>query len=174
MVGWNEGRSYVEGWAASVSTQEKLLLVGHSSSLFGAERSLGDIIGAAVLDGFPVVATVPREGPAAELYRALGADVRVVKTRAWRGSRHRGPLGAIRLLQCALDVLRFIRLIRLVQPVAVVTNTSVTPSAAVAAAFANVPHLWILREPLRDSSDQHSLIPSPLLARFVFNLSAHR
>lgn len=150
----------------------RLLFVGHSSGLLGAERSMVDIVSGAVADGHDVTVVLPQPGPLNELLERAGAEVRICPVRAWMGAWHwLPPVGAVRLLQARRAATAIEQQVRLASAEAVVTNTSVVPSGAIAAARVGVPHIWIVRESLRDNPQLRSLLPKRVIARRVLQQS---
>jgi glycosyltransferase involved in cell wall biosynthesis len=58
------------------------------------------------------------------------------------------------------------------QPDVVVTNTAVIPAGARAARRLGVPHVWIVRESIRDNPQLRSLLPKRSIARKILRTSA--
>lgn len=143
------------------------VFVGHSAGLHGAERSMLDIVQRCVAQGHHAVVFLPEDGSLVERCIDSGATVRIVRTRSWMGPRHRGLGGAVRLAQCLIDAVRHWWALGSIRPNVVVTNTSVTPSSAVAARLRGIPHVWLIREPLLDGVDSKSLVPKAAILAFV-------
>ena len=148
----------------------RLLFIGHSSALLGAERSLADIVSGAVRDGHDVTVVLPGSGPLVGVLEAVGATVATQPVRAWMGTWHRvPPVGLTRLAQSRATVRALEDLIRQCAADAVVTNTSVVRAGAEAARAVGVPHVWIVRESLRDNPQLRSLLPKPVIARRILD-----
>lgn len=150
----------------------RFVFVGHSAALHGAERSLLDIVSRCVNQGHHAVVFLPVAGPLAERCRQAGAAVFFVPTHAWVGGRHRGLFGLVRLIQCLAEVVLHWRLLGQVRPDVVVTNTSVTPAPAIAARLRGLPHLWLVRESIRDGNDLNSLLPKGMILRLIVRWSS--
>ncbi len=74
----------------------RLLVVAHSASLYGADRCLIAAV-PTLLRTFDVTLSLPQDGPAAELYEEMGADVVRLPDYALRPIYFR-PIGALRWL----------------------------------------------------------------------------
>ena len=148
----------------------RLLFLGHSSALLGAERSMADIVSRAVLDGHAVTVALPGSGPLVSILESAGAEVVTLPLRAWMGAWHWvPPIGLARLRQSSLTERAVVDLIRDSDAEVVVTNTSVLPAGAAAARVVGVPHVWVIRESLRDNPQLRSLIPKRVIARRILD-----
>ncbi|WP_406469100.1 glycosyltransferase family 4 protein [Streptomyces sp. NBC_01594] len=150
-----------------------MLLVGHSSGLLGAERSLLEIASSAVNDEHEVVVSLPGPGPLWGLLEAAGVRVVNARVRSWLGPWHRiPPVGLLRLWQIRRSVPAYLDLIRRIDPDVVVSNSAVVVAPSLASQRMGVPHLWVVRESLRDNRELRSLLPKSLIARRIFDRSA--
>jgi glycosyltransferase involved in cell wall biosynthesis len=133
---------------------------------------MADIVAEAVADGHEVTVALPGPGPLVDVLRTAGARVAVRPIHAWLGTWHWvPPVGITRIVQGWLSVPGIEELIREVTAELVVTNTSVVPTGAVAAARAGVPHIWIVRESLRDNPQLRSALPKRFIAGRVLEHS---
>ena len=125
----------------------KILFVSHSALLFGAERSLYELVKGLHVERLarPEV-VLPRRGPLLENLQQVPIGTWVVPYDAWASApvplRHRVNA----LLRNVSAVRSFRRLIRETRPALLVTNTVTIPSAAVAAHLEGVPHVWYAQE----------------------------
>lgn len=148
----------------------RLLFLGHSSALLGAERSMADIVARAVADGHTVTVALPGSGPLVGILEATGAEVVSIPLRAWMGAWHWvPPIGFMRLRQSNVTERAVQDLIRHSDAEVVVTNTSVLPAGAAAARVVGVPHVWVVRESLRDNPQLRSLVPKRVIARRILD-----
>jgi hypothetical protein len=91
------------------------------------------------------------------ILESAGAEVVTLPLRAWMGAWHWvPPIGLARLRQSSLTERAVVDLIRDSDAEVVVTNTSVLPAGAAAARVVGVPHVWVIRESLRDNPQLRS------------------
>lgn len=127
-----------------------------------------DIVSGAVSDGHDVSVILPTQGPLVGVLQGVGATVFIRPMRAWMGAWHWfPPIGLSRLLQGSRSVPAIEECVHRTRAEVVVTNTSVVPAGASAAARAGVPHIWIVRESLRDNPQLRSVLPKRMIARRV-------
>ena len=152
----------------------RVVFVGHSAGLLGAERSMFDILSGAVGDGHEVAVVLPTIGPLAAALRGVGATVLIHPMRAWMGAQHWIPAGwsGPPYWQAARTAEGLVTIVRRLQPDVVVTNTSVIPAGAIAARRLAIPHVWIVRESLRDNPQLRSFLPKRWIAREIIRRSA--
>lgn len=124
----------------------RLIYVSHSAALAGAERSLLAHAASFSRQGLTVIVTVPRKGPLRSQVQALGIRCQVVPTPLWMSARAKGFVGFGRLLLCMLSVPIWVVALLCWRPDAVLTNSAVVPSAAIAARLAAIPHACFIRE----------------------------
>ena len=146
----------------------RLVLIGHSAGMLGAERSMLDIASGAASDGHEVFVVLPTSGPLEDRLRAAGATVVIHPMRAWMGTRHWvPPVGLVRILQAGRAVDGLVEILQSIEPDVVVTNTSVIPAGARAARRLGLPHIWIVRESLRDNGQLRSFMSKRWIARQI-------
>lgn len=153
----------------------KIYFVSHSSEMAGAEQSLIRLIGSAIARGHTGAVSVPNHGPLAESIGSWASSqfvVKAVSTHRWMGQRSRGLAGFVRVVQCLLDVPRFLRGFQRARPDAVVVNTSVTPAPLVAAALLGIPVVTIMRETIASNPTLKSFLPKGVIKRVINRLSA--
>src|SRR5919206_4919331 len=128
-----------------------ILYVQNAADLYGASRALLHLLGALDRDHFTPFVALPGDGPLAGHLRALGVEpiiaphLRVLWShlvRSWRVV----PFG-LGLLPSALAMRRLIARhgIELIH-----SNTWTILSGALGARLAGIPHVWHIREILRD------------------------
>jgi glycosyltransferase involved in cell wall biosynthesis len=143
----------------------KVLLVSHSSALYGAQRSLIDLATGLRDQGIEVVGTAPEAGPLVDLLECQGFDVRIMPCRNWVHSRtayhwYRKWVIAHRQARIASDWIggEGFDLIH--------TNSVVTPVGALAAKSAGLPHVWHVREGMPPKPD-FFFMPFAKVRRFI-------
>ncbi len=126
-----------------------VLAVSHSPALYGAQRSLLDLVRGLVRQNVRVRVLLPGEGPlAVELERA-GAQALIRMYRGWL--RQEGlPFRAwLRMAVNAAAVRRLERELRSDRPAVIYSNTLATPVGAMLAVRLRVPHVWHARESVK-------------------------
>lgn len=122
------------------------LFLHPSAELYGADRTLLQVVEGLDAERWSVVVALPRQGPLAAELEALGATVEVAEL----GVGARGDLSPRGLARLAVRVPRGFfavrRLVRAHRPAVVVTNTMVVLGGALAAWSARVPHVWHVHE----------------------------
>jgi len=155
----------------------RVLLVSHSSRLYGAERSL--LLLATNLDRrrFEPLVVLPADGPLRRQLEEEGVEVALVRCPWWvRATGRSGRAGAWAALPAVIfrelsAQFRLCRLIRRQKIDLVYTNTSVIIGGALAARFCGRPHIWFVREILATNPDLRSVLPLGLLHRLFLRLS---
>ncbi|OGV52479.1 MAG: hypothetical protein A2X49_09190 [Lentisphaerae bacterium GWF2_52_8] len=124
---------------------KRILFITNSGSLGGASLDLLSLLGRLPVARIEPVVVVAEDGPFNAKVEALGVRTVRVEQPWWVTS---GTVDAwlysMRLLPKAVESIRSI--IRKEDITAVVTNVSVIPAGALAAAIEEKPHLWIVRE----------------------------
>jgi glycosyltransferase involved in cell wall biosynthesis len=122
----------------------RVLFVTHDAYLYGANRSLLNLIDGLGGLGVTPHVVVPRAGELAAALTKRRIPFAVLPLAMWMG---RSRLAAPYRLARNLALLpRLIRLVRQWEIEVIYTNSSVTPLGAWAAALARVPHVWHVRE----------------------------
>lgn len=126
----------------------RVLFIHSGADLYGASRSLLRLASGLVLDGNPVLAVLPSDGPLKTALGQAGVEVLIhpnlpIVTR----ERVRAKGGMVALL---LDLLKSVRSLagvaREFRPDIIHTNTSLILSPGIVARFMGIPHLWHVRE----------------------------
>ncbi|MEM8485838.1 MAG: glycosyltransferase family 4 protein [Bacteroidota bacterium] len=123
-----------------------ILFFSHSAALYGAERSLLDLIlGLDQTQFYPIVA-LPAEGPLADRLRTNNIEVRITGHQNWMGGKYFLLAAALRF---GANLKTYFKLKKELAdtPIDLVyTNTSATPMGGFIARVLGVPHLWHIRE----------------------------
>lgn len=141
-----------------------VLFVSHSSGIAGAELSFLFLLQHLNRDLFsPLVVLPDARGPLAEKIQALNIDCVYLDAAWWinaadQADLTRSLLKEIEIAQSYLEIIRA----RNIQ--VVYTNTVVRMAGAIAARMAGIPHLWHIRELLKDHSLQSLFGPQATLA----------
>ncbi|WP_369371101.1 glycosyltransferase family 4 protein [Promicromonospora sp. Populi] len=128
------------------------VLLAHASvELYGSDLQLVETAAGCVEVGADVVVVLPGDGPLAELLRGVGARVEVLDAPVLRKA-HLTPRGIVGLGVRTLRALGpMVRLIRRVQPDAVLVNTLTIPAWLVAARLAGVAPVCHVHEAEADA-----------------------
>lgn len=131
-----------------------LLCVSHSSELFGAERSLLDLVENLDRRRFVPVVAVPAEGSLKSRLDRCGIRTHVARMPVWV-FRRSGPLSrpgrmAQAIALCLPSTLRLMGIMRREGVDIVYTNTITVFTGALAALLLGKPHVWHVREILRE------------------------
>lgn len=123
----------------------KLLFLSHSANMFGAERSLLDLVIGLDRSRFDPVVILPALGPLHDELTKNGIQTLIVPYKNW--------VGADYFLLCpyrtAFNLVSFARYkyqLKKLNPDLIYTNTSVFPFGGVLARWLKLPHIWHLRE----------------------------
>lgn len=139
----------------------RILFVSHGSSLYGAERSLGGIVGGAVRAGHDVTVVIPEPGPLQTLLRESGvsADHILIHSNARWTLPPRSAGRSRALARVLVHTRRFLALPALRRADVVVVNSAVAPAALFAAALARIPRVVFVRESLDAPTEFDWLLP---------------
>jgi glycosyltransferase involved in cell wall biosynthesis len=125
----------------------KVLFFSHSSALGGAERCYYESVIALTQQGIEVVCVLPDKGRLYCLLLDKGITVYIMKNPWWMVHWKTSFLSVLKnLYNLLVSSVKAIWLIRKVKPSAVVTNTMVIPSGAIAAKLCGIKHLWYIHE----------------------------
>ncbi|MDF1839022.1 MAG: glycosyltransferase family 4 protein, partial [Planctomycetota bacterium] len=125
---------------------KRLLFLHPSAELYGADRTLLDLVTSLPHDGFDARVALPREGPLSEELRAHGIQVHV-GTLGVVAMGDLNPIGLLRLTwQIPLAIWFVARLCWNFKPDVIHTNTMVVLGGAIAAKLCRATHLWHIHE----------------------------
>jgi len=123
----------------------KICFIAHCTALYGANRSLLDLIDGLVSHGVEPYVIVPQEGDVTNALRERKIPVGIVPLHFWVG-----PPGVLALSGRLFKNLKafplLVKQLLVWQPDIIYTNSSVIPCGAAAAIFLRKPHIWHLRE----------------------------
>lgn len=123
-----------------------LCFVSHTADLGGAERTLVELARGFGDVGAEVHVILPAAGKLDAAMREVGARTRRVEYGRWTTRRGSFRYRARRWKLNLLGVPRIHRALREIRPDVVMTNTMTVPSAAFAARWLRLPHVWFVQE----------------------------
>jgi glycosyltransferase involved in cell wall biosynthesis len=153
----------------------KVLYISHSANLYGAERSLLQLLVALDKEKYSPVVVLPRQGPLQRHIEALDIPVEVVPSiRSW-ATRRLGVRGLVRLVVVLpiilYSVLAIRRIARRYKIQLVHSNTVAILDGALVAISLRIPHVWHIREILDDGAPHNFGIPIRSIIKIVMHLS---
>lgn len=150
----------------------RVVFLGHSAALSGAELGLVDLVGA--LEGVDPLVLLAEDGPLVDRFVAAGVPVELMLLRSTARGLHRGDvrLGGLRVVPAALAAtaysLRLSRRLRQLQPDLVQANTlKALVYGSVAAPLAGRPLIWHAHDRIADD-----YLPGPAI-RLVLGAARH-
>lgn len=123
-----------------------ILFISHSSALYGAERSLLDLLRGLDRSAFYPIVALPDEGPLKKDIEEIGVETWITGHQKWIGGRHVWFARWYRLLLNGAAFLGMRARLRRTSVDLIYTNTSATPIGGSLARSLNIPHLWHIRE----------------------------
>ena len=149
-----------------------ILFFSHSSALYGAERSLLDLLLGIDPSLFHPIVALPAEGPFANKLRAHDIDVRITAHQNWMGGKYFLLAAALRLGANVLAFFRQWQWLRSQQIDLIYTNTSATPMGGMLARYFGIPHLWHIREFIPKGTGGKFYYGAPFSFWFIQNASS--
>lgn len=149
-----------------MSSPRTVLFLHPSAELYGADRTLLQLVAGLDPRAWRAVVLLPRRGQLAEQLEAAGALVETCELGI--GERASlSPLGLLRLAwRVPLGAIQVLRTVRRQRPSLIHTNTMVVLGGALGARLSGVPHLWHVHEIL-EGSGWLARIYARLLARLA-------
>ena len=129
-----------------VTGADNIAFVSHSTRLYGASRSLLELVSGLQQRGVRLCVILPGDGPMAAALRDAGVEIVLIAFACWVGSSQQRTGRADRRRGVDRAVPRIEQFLRVWGAALVWSNTSVTPVGALAAARLSLPHFWHLRE----------------------------
>jgi FkbM family methyltransferase len=125
-----------------------LCFFSHSAGLYGAERSLLELVDSLTANyGSVCTVVLPREGPLQGMLEDRGAATLVVDYHWWCSETLPTVEEVDALMQASCEnVARCLPAVERISPDVIVTNTLVIPWGSVAALWLDRPHVWLVRE----------------------------
>jgi glycosyltransferase involved in cell wall biosynthesis len=163
------------------SRTTRVMMVSHGGDFDGgAEFVFHDIV-MALREKWPdldMIAVYPWAGQLAAEAARLGVGTKYAKLPWWAFERSSANCSLVRAVQFLQGVLRLLRsivyaaidLLRL-RPTAVLSNTMVIPSYAVAAKMLGIPHYWLVHEFGRDDHRLRFMLGYRMTVRLIGRLS---
>lgn len=126
----------------------KIVWISHSGTLGGAEKCLWEAAKGIVAKGHEVHAVLPARGTLVSPLESASISVSVVPYIWWAGWGEWRSVNyrARRLLRNLFTWPKVLAALNKIQPDLVVTNTISVPSGALAARWADIPHVWYIHE----------------------------
>jgi glycosyltransferase involved in cell wall biosynthesis len=152
----------------------RILFVSHDAGLYGAQRSLHELIKVLPRDRFSPVVALPYDGDLRVALERDGVRVHTLPFGWWVPTKAswRPQYFARYPLRCAGGTARLARLIGSERPDVVYSNTITIVEGAIAAFIRRVPHVWHVREGIDNNPQLVSLLNSKSAYRLVRRLSA--
>lgn len=122
----------------------RVLHLTHYTNLYGANRSLLDLIGGLVDDGHECAVLLPGTGPVASELERLDVPWKTLPFRWWMATNRWKAPGRALMNVSALP--GAVQAVREWEPDLIHTNSSVLPVGAWAAKVSSTPHVWHIRE----------------------------
>ena len=166
----------------------RVLVVAHDAMLYGAQRSLLDMLGRLERKRYEPHVVIPSAGPFTEALRALDIaftcsvvqrwiffpkpmTLRAVLRRPWRRLNHPYLLAALSWFTLPVRIVLLALLLRKLRVDLVYTNTATILDGALVARLCGIPHVWHLRETVADNPDLASPFPVGWLPSFTLTHS---
>jgi len=136
----------------------KVLYVNSSARLYGADKSLLELISLLDRKRFIPIVLLPEKGPLLDELSKLDVKT-IVENFVHVERRYLRPLGVLRfLMRLILSVIRIMFIIKRERAHVVHSNSSACIASAVAATLTRTPHIWHIRE----------LVVTPKIVRFLY------
>lgn len=160
----------------------KVLFVSHSAGMYGAERSLGELVSALDRTKIQPFVLLPRKGPLVDLLVRNQVPFLIAPYHLWIRRKLRRPLGMVRWLQNISAVRDLISDVKRIGPDCIYTNTITTPVGALLSRDLGLRHIWHIRECVQDGLNSDFDFGTSFVADFInstadaliFNSSALR
>lgn len=151
----------------------RILAVSHDPSLYGAQRSLVDVVIGLASRGHKVEVCVPWQGPVSEILASKNIPTHTVKFSRWiRSFDDRSSSLKYWIWRFPRGVVQACRLIKDGQFDIVYTNTVTVLDFAIAAKLCRIPHVWHLREAASGNPQVISPFSNVTVGKIVRYLSA--
>jgi len=149
----------------------KIVWLSHGSSLEGAERCLIEAATSLASKGVEIHLIVPSPGEMIPMLENIVASITVIPHPRWIKEFKDSRFPPKRLYQFSKATAQIIKFLKQVKPDLVITNTIVSPCAAMAAKFLKIPHIWYIHEFLEEDHGWNFEFGRNLSLRIVSNLS---
>jgi glycosyltransferase involved in cell wall biosynthesis len=147
------------------------MFLSHSSSLFGAERSLLTLLRNINNDIFEPHVVLPKKGELEKEIKKLNIKIHILKIPWWVGLEENSLLKFFSLLRCILlEIISSIKLCRIIKNEEIdiiYTNTITIISGAIAAYIVNIPHIWHIREIISGNPNLQFFLPNNTCLKFI-------
>jgi len=166
----------------------RILVVAHDAMLYGAQRSLLDLLTQIDRKRYEPYVVIPSTGPFTKALSALGIPftcgavqrwiffpkpmtLRAILRRPWRLLNHPYLLALVSWLYLPARIVLLTLLMRRQRIDLTYTNTATIIDGALAARLCGIPHIWHLREAVENNSDLTSPLPVGWLPGFTLSHS---
>ena len=123
-----------------------VLFISHSSALYGAERSLLDLLSGLDRSAYRAIVALPEDGPLNQRITALGIETWITGHQKWIGGRHVWFAMWYRLILNSQAYFGLRTRLKKTPVDLIYTNTSAVPIGGVLAQRLHIPHIWHIRE----------------------------
>lgn len=150
----------------------KVLYISHAANLSGAPRSLLEFVSVIHTKGIHPIVVLPEHGELERKLEKIGIDIRIIPYQVCVCFDKYKMKELINYLKVNITAIR--RIIKIIQKEKidiVHSNSLAVDVGAIASYFANVPHIWHLREYLEEDFDYK--IVSPKLEKWLIRKSAY-
>ncbi len=146
--GYMGDRTYRNIYCVKKERSLNLCFFSHSAGLYGAERSLLELVDSLTANyGSVCTVVLPHHGPLQGMLEERGAAVLTVDCHWWCSETLPTGRDVDALMQASCEnVGRCLPAVERLSPDVIVTSTLVIPWGAVAALWLDRPHVWLVRE----------------------------
>lgn len=130
--------------------RSRVLFISHSGAIAGSEQCLVDLLGAFDPSIVEPAVLAPQDGPLVARLEARGIPVAIVPFDRWLARRNGWPLFVGRAARTAAMLPALMVAARRARPDVIYTNSAVVPVGAILARLLGKPHVWHVRELVRD------------------------
>lgn len=151
----------------------KILFIAHHESLYGATKSLLDLLlGLHHTEIIPFV-IAPRKGGLTKILAGRGIPFMIAPVSYWMSDQKRSLRNILRMVYAILSSAKKIKQVVREQGIdAIYTNSSVTPIGHIASWQQRIPHIWHIREFGDLDYSLKFILPRKLADKWIYNSDA--
>jgi glycosyltransferase involved in cell wall biosynthesis len=155
----------------------KVLFISHSSSMWGAERSLFLLLKHINRNKFEPIMVLPSSGLLKDEIDRLKITTYIIKSPWWIDSKNKAHFfksilrHGKKIIFEILALLKIYKIIRKEKIDIIYTNTIVNFSGALISLFYRIPHVWHIREILEDNPNLSSFLSNKIIFSFISKTS---
>ncbi len=150
----------------------RVAFFSHSAGLYGAERSLLDLVLGVRMYGVQPVVVLPKYGPLVNELEGNDINYIVHPYYGWLGRKYKFVKGIYRFLANRVSAQRLARILREVKIDLVYSNTISIPVGAIVAKAIGVKHIWHVREFVQEDMGADFDFGTPYSTQFIANNSS--